>query len=46
MKTILVDAWNTFVTEEGMFREMHEMLEQYPNKIIILTNANDAQLSL
>lgn len=44
MKTILIDAWNTFVTEEGMFTEMHEMLEQYPNKKIILTNANDEQL--
>ena len=44
MKTILVDAVNTFVLkEEGIFDEMHKMLEQYPNKKIILTNADDKQ---
>ena len=41
MKTILVDAYNTFVTEEGVNREMHVMLETFPNKKIILTNANE-----
>jgi FMN phosphatase YigB (HAD superfamily) len=45
MKTILVDAINTFVIkDEGIFKEMHEMLEQYPNRKIILTNANDVQM--
>ncbi len=44
MKTILVDAWNTFVTEEGTFIEMQKMLDSFENKKIILTNANDEQL--
>jgi HAD superfamily hydrolase (TIGR01509 family) len=45
MKTILVDAFNTFVfPEKGMFKEMHELLETYQNPKIILTNANDEQL--
>jgi HAD superfamily hydrolase (TIGR01509 family) len=45
MKTILVDAFNTFVLpEKGMFKDMHELLETYPNPKIILTNANDEQL--
>ena len=42
MKTILVDAVYTFVSEEGeIFQEMHDLLEQYPNKKIIVTNAAD-----
>lgn len=45
MKTILVDAYNTFVVEGmGIFEEMHQLLEQYPNRKIILTNANDEQM--
>ena len=44
MKTILVDAWNAFFTADGMFKEMYEMLETYPNPKIIVTNANDEQL--
>lgn len=40
MKTILVDAWNTFVTENGMNQEMKQMLDTFPNQKIILTNAN------
>ena len=44
MKTILVDAFNTFVIkDEGIFEEMHELLEKYPNRKIILTNANDEE---
>ncbi len=44
MKTILVDAINTFVLKDiGIFNEMYKMLEQYPNKKIILTGANDKQ---
>jgi FMN phosphatase YigB (HAD superfamily) len=47
MKTILVDAYNTFVTEgEGIFKEMHVLLETFPNKKIVLTNANDEQFQL
>ncbi len=45
MKTILVDAYNTFIVEGvGIFEEMYQLLEQYPNKKIILTNANDEQM--
>lgn len=45
MKTILVDAINTFVIkEQGIFKEMYDLLEKYPNKKIILTNADDAQM--
>ncbi len=45
MKTILVDAVDTFVIEgEGIFKAMHILLEKYPNRKIILTNANDEQM--
>ncbi len=44
MKTILVDAWNTFFTADGIYQEMFEMLESYSNPNIIVTNANDEQL--
>lgn len=45
MKTILVDAINAFILkDEGIFEKMHKMLEQYPNKKIILTGANDEQM--
>ena len=45
MKTILVDAINTFVIKDkGIFETMHILLEQYPNRKIILTNANDEQI--
>jgi HAD superfamily hydrolase (TIGR01509 family) len=41
MKTILVDAVNCFVSEDGkILLEMHDLLETYPNKKIILTGAN------
>lgn len=44
MKTILVDAVGTFVIEgEGIYKPLQELLEKYPNKKIILTNANDEQ---
>lgn len=44
MKTILVDAVDCFVSKDGeIFKEMHELLETYPNKKIILTGANDEQ---
>ncbi len=42
MKTILVDAINGFILEDGtIFQEMYEILEEYPNRKIILTGAND-----
>ncbi len=45
MKTILVDAINTFVIKgEGVFNKMYELLEKYPNRKIILTNANDEEV--
>src|SRR3989344_9163068 len=44
MKTILVDAVDAFVIEgAGIFKEMHDLLETYPNRKIILTGANDQQ---
>jgi len=45
MKTILVDAVDTFVFEgRGINAEMYNLLEAYPNRKIILTNANDEQM--
>ncbi len=45
MKTILVDAVGTFVIEgEGIYQPMLDLLEQYPNRKIVLTNANDEQM--
>lgn len=45
MKTILVDAVNTFVIKnEGVYKPLYELLEKYPNRKIVLTNANDEQI--
>ncbi len=45
MKTILVDAVDTFVIEgEGIYQPLFKLLELYPNRKIILTNANDEQI--
>ena len=47
MKTILVDAVGTFVVEgQGIFEEMRQLLEEYPNKKIVLTGANDEQMKI
>lgn len=47
MKTILVDAVDGFVieTKKGfqIFKEMHDLLETFPNAKIILTGANEEQ---
>ncbi len=44
MKTILVDAINAFIDKEnGIFKEMQELLETYSNSKIILTSANQEQ---
>lgn len=41
MKTILVDAVFGFVSDKGEINEeMHKLLEIFPNKKIILTNAS------
>ena len=45
MKTILVDAAGTFVIEgQGIYQPLYELLESYPNRKIIVSNANDEQL--
>jgi len=45
MKTILVDAVGTFVIEgKEVYQPMFDLLEQYSNRKIILTNANDEQM--
>jgi HAD superfamily hydrolase (TIGR01509 family) len=48
MKTVLVDAIDCFVTEREdgtfhIFKEMWDLLENFPNQKIILTGANDEQ---
>jgi HAD superfamily hydrolase (TIGR01509 family) len=44
MKIILVDAVDAFVIEgESIFKEMHDLLETFPNKKIILTGADNEQ---
>lgn len=44
MKTILVDAINGLVLEDGsILQSMLNLLETYPNKKIVLTGANDEQ---
>lgn len=44
MKTILVDAINGLVLEDGsLLQPMRELLDSYPNKKIVLTGANDEQ---
>ena len=41
----MVDAINAFVIKgEGVFQEMYDLLEKYPNKKIILTSASDEQM--
>ena len=45
MKIILVDAIHCFVIKgEGIFEAMHDLLEEYPSKKIILTGANDEEM--
>lgn len=48
MKTILVDAAYCFTIEkEGkfeIFQDMYNLLEEYPNKKIVLSGANDEQI--
>lgn len=45
MKTILVDAVGTFVVDGKINEELHKLLETYSNKKLIMTNANDEQLT-
>ena len=42
MKIILVDAVHTFLTKDKIiFQPLYELLEQYQNRKILLTNADD-----
>ncbi|MBU0649829.1 HAD-IA family hydrolase [Patescibacteria group bacterium] len=47
MKTILADAVHAFVIETGngfeIYEPMQKMLDKFPNRKIILTNADDEQ---
>lgn len=47
MKTILVDAIDAFIIESEngfeIFEPMRKMLDEFPNRKIILTGANDEQ---
>ena len=43
MKTILIDAWNTFVNENGVNHEMKSILDHFNNNKIIVTNANEEE---
>ena len=43
MKTILVDAWNTFVNENGVNHEMKSILDNFDDNKIIVTNANEEE---
>ncbi len=43
MKTILVDAWNTFITETGIDPEIKALVDRFPNPKIIVTNANEEE---
>lgn len=43
MKTILVDAAGTFVVDGKIDEKLHQLLENYPNRKIIVTNASDEQ---
>ena len=43
MKTMLVDAWNTFVDENGVNLEMKAILDNFNNNKIIVTNANEEE---
>jgi HAD superfamily hydrolase (TIGR01509 family) len=45
MKTILVDAVDTFVVGGVIVESMRILLDSYPNRKIILTNANDEEMA-
>jgi HAD superfamily hydrolase (TIGR01509 family) len=50
MKTILVDAVYTFIIEQErkwvVFEDMHKLLQTYPNKKLVLTNAPEEKFEL
>ncbi len=46
MQVILVDAINTLVIpEKGIYSPLFDLLEEYPNRKIVLTGANDKEFS-
>lgn len=44
MKVILVDAYRTFVTSNGVDLDMQKLLDSYPVKKIIVTNATGEKM--
>lgn len=45
MKTILVDIAHTFfIYNQGIFKEMYDLLEEYPNRKILVTNAGTEKM--
>lgn len=46
MKTILVDAINTFVIKgQGIDQEIFDLLEPFPNRKIVVTNADEDRMA-
>lgn len=43
-KIILVDAWNALFTENGIDKQMQEILDTFENKKIVATNADDEEI--
>ena len=43
-KVILVDAYHCLFTENGINKKMQEILDSFPNRKIVLTNADDEQM--
>lgn len=45
MKTIMVDTMHAFVVKgEGIYEPMQALLETYPNRKILFTNADDEEM--
>lgn len=45
MKTILIDIAHTFfIYDKGIFKDMYDLLENYPNRKILVTNADDEKM--
>ncbi len=47
MKVILIDAIHCLVIKwEWVFKEMHDLLETFPHRKIVLTSADDEQIKI
>ena len=44
MKIILIDAWNTLIKNRKLDIDIYNLLEEFENRKIILTNANNSEL--